>query len=287
MLSAQCFFRGNFMTAPAAEGLLRNLCAMPELVPEFWGICEPIDNPFRRENLTEVVFGSMVPSEKARSHFVGTVAHFIRKTKPRYLLSIDLRLAPVQDGSPHNRIYVDDIKDSWPEGENKLAQYLPRSVLPTFPDYARVVESSQEDPDRLKEFQRSYTPQEFLQMMARRQNKPPELPFGPYGCLEDIYWFNYFGRVYVDFIGRSRLMTAGWARVEEIGDGLACYATERLDDPHAREQRSRVASALEEFVWTTGCKAVDKRVPRFDFSEQLAALPAEARAKLSAQPSTG
>ena len=29
-------------------------------------------------------------------------------------------------------------------------------------------------------------------------------PFGPFGCLEDIYWFNFFGRVYVDFIGKAR-----------------------------------------------------------------------------------
>lgn len=273
------------MNAPAAERLLRTLCAVPELVPDYWGICEPVANPFRQGNLNEVIYGAMVPSESARKHFTGTLAFFVRETNPRCDVSIELLLAPAQWKSAHNSIQL-DIKDSWPEGENTLARYLPRSVLPTFPDYAKVVESSQEDPDRLKEFQRSYTPQEFLQMMAQRQNKPPELPFGPYGCLEDIYWFNYFGRVYVDFIGRSRLMAAGWARVEEIGDGLACYATERLDDPHAREQRSRVASALEEFVWTPGCKAEDKRVPLFDFSEQLAALPAEARAKLSVQRST-
>jgi hypothetical protein len=227
----------------------------------------------------------MVPAEEARKHFTSTLAFFVRKTKPRYLVSIDLRLAPVQDGSPHNRIYIDDIKDFWPGGENTLAQYLPRSVLPAFPDYAKVVDSSQEDPNRLNEFRRPLTPQEFLQEMAERNKKPPELPFGPYGCLEDIYWFNYFGRVYVDFIGRERLMAAGWARVEEIGDGLACYATETLGDSHARERRTCIANALEEFVWSPGCKAEDKRVPVFDFSEQLAALPAEARAKLGGCPS--
>ena len=229
------------------------------------------------------VYGSMVPSEKARSHFIGTLAFFVRKSRPQYDVSIDLRLAPVQWGSPHNRISI-EIKDSWPEGEYILAQYLPRSALPTFPDYAKVVDSSQEDPNRLNEFRRSYTPQEFNQMMAERQNKPPELPFGPYGCLEDIYWFNYFGRVYVDFIGRERLMAAGWAHVEEIGDGLSCYATETLGDPRVRERRTRIAGALDEFVWSPGCKAKDKRVPIFDFSEQFAALPAEARAKLSGSP---
>ncbi len=274
------------MTVPAAERLLTGRCAVPELTPEFWGIHEPVDKPFRQENLNEVISGSMVPAEKARKRFTRTLAFFLRKTNPRSQLSIDLRLASAQWRSPHNRIVV-DMKEPWSGGEETLAHYLPQSILPNSPDYAKVVDSSQEDPNRLNEFRRSYTPREFLEMMAQRQKGPPELPFGPYGCLEDIYWFNYFGRVYVDFIGRSRLMAAGWSRVEEIGDGLACYATEAIDDCNAGEHRRRVASALEEFVWTPGCTAEDKRVPVFDFSEQLAALPHDVRAKLGGCSSAG
>jgi hypothetical protein len=279
MLSAMCYFRGNYMTAPAAAGLLRALCAVPELTPEFWGIYEPVNNPFLQDNLDEVICGSMVPSEKARNKFTRTLVFFVRKTNLCCDLSIDLRLAPVQWGTPHNRLLI-DIKDPWPSGENKLAQYLSQSVLPNFPDYAKIVESTQEDPDRLNEFRRSYTPKEFNQMLAERQKKAPEAPFGPYGCLEDIYWFNYFGRVYVDFIGKARLLAAGWARTEEIGEGLACYATETIDDPNARERRLCISSALEEFVWTPGCQREDKRIPDFDFSEQLSALPADALAQL-------
>ena len=104
---------------------------------------------------------------------------FCPRTKPQSDLSIDLRLAPVQGGSPHNRISI-EIKDQWPGGEYKLAEYLPQSVLPDSPDYAKVSDPSQEDQDRLNEFRRSYTPQELLQMMAERQKRPPELPFGPY-----------------------------------------------------------------------------------------------------------
>jgi hypothetical protein len=280
MLSAKCFFRGNFMTSQGAERLLWNLCAVSELTPEFWNIHEPINNPFRKENLDEVIYGSMVPSEKARNHFITTLAFFARKTKPRYVLSIDLRLAPVQGGTPHNGIFIDDIKDRWPGGEGKLAEYLSSCILPSYPDYARVVDSSQEDSERLNEFRRPLTAQELLQSMAEAQKRPPVAPFGPYGCLEDIYWFNYFGRVYVDFIGKKRLMAAGWAKAEEVGDGLACYATETIADPNARKRRLRIVSALEEFIWTPGCKVEDKRVPVFDFSEQLAALPADAAAKL-------
>lgn len=75
-------------------------------------------------------------------------------------------------------------------------------------------------------------------------------------------------------------MAGGWARVEEIGDGLACYATETMDDPDARTRRRAIANSLDEFVWTPGCKAEDKRIPVFDFAEQFSALPTDALAKL-------
>ncbi len=68
-------------------------------------------------------------------------------------------------------------------------------------------------------------------------------------------------------------MAAGWKRVEEVGDGLACFATENIDDADSRERRSSIAKAIEEFVWSPGCKPNEKRIPDFDFSEQLAAVP--------------
>src|SRR5262249_34485425 len=93
---------------------------------------------------------------------------------------------------------------------------------------------------------------------------------------------NYFGRVYVEAIGRERLMGAGWERVEEIGEGLACYATEKIDDPNGRERRSTIAKAIQEYVWSPGCKPEEKKIPDFDYSEQLAARPAEGRDRIKA-----
>ncbi len=103
-------------------------------------------------------------------------------------------------------------------------------------------------------------------------DKTPILPFGPYGCLEDIYWFNYSGKTHVDFIGKERLLRAGWSKVEAIGGGLGCYATPTIDSTSALRQRALIASKLEEFVWTAGCKAEEKKIPTFDFSEQADAL---------------
>jgi hypothetical protein len=118
---------------------------------------------------------------------------------------------------------------------------------------------------------RSYTPQELKDYLATRR---VTLPFGPYGCLPDIHWFNYFGRVYVDAIGRKRLMAAGWDKVEEIGNGLACYATKNINDANSRERRDGIGKTIEEFIWTPGCKPDEKRIVDFDFSEQLAVASA-------------
>jgi hypothetical protein len=204
-----------------------------------------------------------------------TLTFFARRSKPRWEGAIDLCLAPVQYATAHNGIII-DLKQKWSGGEDKLARYLPSSVPPNFPDYAKVFDTSQEDPDRLKEFRRSYTPQEFLEMLAERDKMPPQAPFGPYGFIEDIYWFNYFGTVHTDFIGRARLEKAGWARVEEIGGGLACYATETIDDPDLLDRCAWIRDALVEFVWTPGCKPEEKKAPGFDFSEQFAAAPQRA-----------
>jgi hypothetical protein len=67
---------------------------------------------------------------------------------------------------------------------------------------------------------------------------------------------------------------------------LACYATEKIDDPNARKRRFSIAKAIEEFVWTPGCKPDEKRIPDFDFSEQFTALPTEAGQKANQSPTS-
>jgi hypothetical protein len=269
MLSAYSFFRGNYMTVDRAQALLCNLCGTSELVPDFWNIAEPIDKPFDPSDISPVICGSMVPAENARMHHKRTLALFARVNEPRYHLLIDLRLAPIQWTSAHNCISI-HFEEAWPNGESKLAQYLSSSVLPDFPDYAKIIESSQ-DPERLKEFRGSLSAIKLRESIAKRV---VTLPFGPYGCIEDIYWFNYFGRVLVDFIGRERLFSAGWARIEETGGGLACYASPNIDDVSLQKQRSRIASQLEEFLWTPGCRPENKRIPVFEFSAQTEAFRA-------------
>jgi hypothetical protein len=273
MLTASCFFRGNYMTAEAAESLLGNLCAVPELTPEYWNIFEPINVPFRRDNVLDVI-SALTPSP---SIAIRTLVFFVRRKAHTFLLTIDLSLAPFQGSTPHNRIIFDECSTS----EKTLTQYLPTSVLPRFPDYASIPDWEQ-DKERYKEFKRSYGPREFVEMLSKP--RPVTAPFGPYGCLADVQWFNYFGRVYVEAIGKARLLGAGWEHVEEVGDGLACYATKNLDDRDSRERRSRIAKAIEEFVWTPGCKREEKKIPHFDFSEQLSALPSDLAAKANQTP---
>jgi len=257
------------MNTAASERLVKNLCATSELIPEYWNIFEPIDVPFWQDKLQQVV-AALAPSP---SNAIRSLVFFVRRTSPRFLLSVDLSLAPFQGTTAHNSIKFDECAT----GEDLLAQYLPRSILPAFPDYASIPDWSK-DTERYKEFDRSYTGKELVELLAKRSITAP---FGPYGCLADIHWFNYFGRVYVEAIGKARLQAAGWTRIEEVGDGLACYATEKIDDPNGRQKRSLIAKALEEFVWAPGCKPEQKRTLDFDFSEQFAALPPDVATKLN------
>lgn len=273
MISASCYFRGNYMNVASAQSLLAGICAEPDLVPDKWNIFEPINRRFSSENLNEVVAALQV----------GSHVFFVRKRNPSFLLTVDLRLAPAQWSTPHNSIHFQgrgawngwsgpEQRGVWNGSEHILARYLPRSVQPRSIDYASIPDWK-DDKDRYKEFKRSYTGKELVDMLSKREITAP---FGPYGCLADIHWFNFFGRVYVEAIGRERLMAAGSERVEQIGEGLACYATKEIDAANSRERRSAIATAIQEFVWSPGCNRGEKKIPDFDYSEQLAVLPAEA-----------
>lgn len=268
VLTGCCYFRGNYMIPNGATGLLDRLCSVRELIPEFWNIVEPIDVPFRADRLQEVVSAIAPPSSVGRAR---SLTFFARKAHPSCLVSFDLRLAPVQWTTAHNSIEL-TIFDEWNKGDSVLAQYLSESVRPGYPDFASIPTWTS-DSERYSEFRRPYTPEQFKNLFGR--NRPIVAPFGPYGVLGDVQWFNYFGRVYVEAIGKARLVNAGWHQVEEFGDGLACYATPNINDRHSRERRSRIAQAIAEFVWTPGCKPEEKSVPDFDFSEQHAVLPAD------------
>ena len=57
MLSAGCFFRGNYMLPQRAQKVVQNLfCTLPELEPNVWDFTEPAK---RRFNVSEVV-GALV-----------------------------------------------------------------------------------------------------------------------------------------------------------------------------------------------------------------------------------
>src|SRR2546421_11896324 len=123
MLSAACYFRGNYMTPAAVSKLLTGLCQVPELVPDFWNVVEPIDIPFAPEKLQDVV-AALAPCPRSGIRSLG---FFVRKRWPRFLMSVDLRLAPVQWTTAHNSISF-EFHDEWNGGQRALACYLPRSV---------------------------------------------------------------------------------------------------------------------------------------------------------------
>jgi hypothetical protein len=260
------------MRRSAGEQIIAALCRVPEILPEFWNTVEPIDIPFDKQHLRSIV-DALAPSVDGA---VRSLVFFTRKSTPAYLSSVDLLLAPLQGQTPHNHVSY-SFNNDWPSGHRTFADFICRLISPKVPDYA-IVHEPTEDAERYEELNRPMTGKEFAQRFAKPSVVPP---FGPFGCLGDIHWFNFFGPVYVDFIGRDRLLNAGWARVDEVGGGCACYSTEQFNDLGGTERRQQITQALWDFVWTPGCTANEKRVPTFDFSEQLSAISPEIRAKLT------
>lgn len=264
MYFANWFFRGDFMRPDRAMRLLTDLCAVEELCPDVWNTYEPINRPFylhEPNDIIDAMISAKVPTKR-------TLVFLVRKQKPRWFGSLDLLRGPVQWRLPHNEITI-EAKAAWKAGDTCLVQYVSGVINSGITDYARVDDKTNCDPNRLNEFHRSYTAAELAELFA---NRKITARFGPYGCPEDIYWFNVFGKVYVDLIGRKRLMSAGWEHVEELGDCLACYATKEIASKHLRERKDAIGKQLEEFIFTPHCRREDKRIPKFDFSEQEEAL---------------
>ena len=275
MLSAACLFRNDWMNKLGAMSLLEEWCAVPELVPQYWNWHEPINKPFSETNLLEYANGLGSPS----LGMVRTSILFKRKAPIPFWGDITLIHRPV-----HNDTYV-SIDKLWVAGEFKLSQFIGNFARKTHADYGYVANADKEDVQRFKELQRPYTAEEIRLNIRRGTPFIPErakdgttqywfLPskeemYGPDGFIWDIVWFNYFGPPYVDLIGKKRLRSAGWTRIDEIEGGLGCYVTENIQDPGLREKRERIRGNLEEFVWTPGCKHEDKRAPVFDFSQQI------------------
>ena len=242
------------MNATSMRQLLSLQCEYPDLIPDYWDTVEPIDTPFHKDDLEDIVseFSAHSQCDSRALVFLNRFAW------PGFDQSIDLRNKPIQWTTAHNIIEI-TFNHEWVDGAQVLAHFISRAAVFLSPDYASVPQWKA-DVARYAEFRVSYTPQEFQKIIATRAT---HAPFGPFGCLGDIQWFNYFGEVHIDLIGKNRLLNAGWAHVDESDGGIACYATEKLDDPNARARRKEIAKSLDEFVWSPGCKAEDKRIPTF------------------------
>lgn len=52
-----------------------------------------------------------------------------------------------------------------------------------------------------------------------------------WAAIPGIYWLNYFGKEYVDFIGRDSIMTCGWVKAEPFGEGILTWTSPNIDLP--------------------------------------------------------
>jgi len=260
-------------------------CTVPELCPEIWDFVEPARRTFE---IDDVVSAIADPKRGAVAERVAP--SFYRKTTPGFYASIHLHNGPVFRPCHNSLVFLFDRSDE--HRDVGLPSVVSEALTPDYPDYGYVALAARQDQARFDELSESFTAAELLLRKpiappfiiappsTRRTSEKlawyhpdPDFMLGPHGFLWDIVWFTYFGRPYVELIGESRLRNAGWARVETIGDGLGCYATEAIDDNDSYERRAEIRHALEEFLWTKGCRREEKRAPVFDFTEQLAAAP--------------
>jgi len=278
VLGTNCYFRNEWMNKKAALTLLKGWTKIPELLPLHWNTYEPVNKPFKINDLDGCAKSLLPMSEDC----VRTSLLLKRRKSPQYWGDIELFRQ-----ARHNNVFL-GLDKPFTDGDLTLHAFVRAFVKITNPDIAFVADANRCDEDRFEELGGPLSADEIMSDNCLTSPFIPsssskgtrywyvpdmEATYGPHGFLWDIVWYNYFGPPYVDLIGRERLINAGWARVEEFAQGYECYATERIDDPSLFDRREQIRQSLHEFVWTPGCKREEKRAPVFDFSAQLAHAP--------------
>jgi hypothetical protein len=89
-------------------------------------------------------------------------------------------------------------------------------------------------------------------------------------CLPGVYWANYYGPVYVEFLGRERLLGAPWSNVSELpGGSMVCLTCAVPGDWHRAETLARQAAVrayLGEDCFFDHDPGHFARAPVYDFS---------------------
>jgi hypothetical protein len=95
--------------------------------------------------------------------------------------------------------------------------------------------------------------------------------------MSGVFWCNFFGKLYIDFFGKDKLLNAPWKEIKTIQGGLLTYLT---DEPNSKELRQ--STNLEdnvkdylgkiffgdraEFLKNPAVKQI-RNVPKVDLSE--------------------
>ncbi|MEO8843567.1 MAG: hypothetical protein ABI704_18465, partial [Kofleriaceae bacterium] len=94
--------------------------------------------------------------------------------------------------------------------------------------------------------------------------------------LEDVYWLNWYGRAFVDRIGRDRVLTTPAATLVELSDGSVLWTTSASPTDSASDE-SRIAQAKAR------CHLVDG----VSFDAELERLRARSRSLVRVEPTWG
>jgi hypothetical protein len=93
-----------------------------------------------------------------------------------------------------------------------------------------------------------------------------------------IFWCNFFGKVYVDFFGKDKMLSAPWYKTEELDqNGIITYLTEEPDNRELiespeLENKFKILLGKDSFgnldEWkNSNYQTQYKSVPKLDFSE--------------------
>lgn len=192
MIDISLATRYQIVHTPEAANMVFSAMERAGMSLDFYNKIEPVNIPFSKDKATELwVRGSRVSPE--RNIF------FARCTKPRVNLHVSWETC--DDGDCISNITVDMHRGTFQKNQEGMTALFKELIAFFSPVHAYV----------------------GSQAGFFRQGG------AVWAAIPGVYWLNYYGREYVDYIGMSNIINCGWIKTEPFYNGLLTWTAHSID----------------------------------------------------------
>ncbi len=240
------YHRKSFADIRDAENLLKVVLEDPTFAPDRWAPFEPINKPFDQETFRAAAecLSNFEKMQQRKPYEKWTGSLLLKRTKTPKCLSMfewsHLQHRPFS--SSYFRVAVEWLRS--PERLEKFLSFSNKlySAFDGFWFASIATDDELEEKRRLKWFRPDKDYKEGGYIVEGSPGVFLEQ------CIPGVFWGNYFGPLYVDWLGKEKFSTLPCVDMKEMPDGGVFFTTAKTPFDWNKEEARQVASAIREHL---------------------------------------